>query len=87
MNETAYIEESHINLKLNKIKQEKKSKKNNLTLYIKKNDDINTTNYNSQTLSKSHKGINLSHKKINNLQAEAKKEEKNMKKKKKLKKE
>ena len=39
VNETAYIEESHINLKLNKIKEEKKlkiTKKNYLTLYLKK---------------------------------------------------
>jgi hypothetical protein len=66
VNETAYINESHMNLKLNKIeKKSKKSKKNFLTLCTKKKDNNNTSYTYTGKLSKSHKKINLYHKKKN----------------------
>jgi len=86
VNETAYIDESQINLKLNKIKLEKKSKKakaNYLNLCTKKKNDNNLSYYNNRKQSKSHKKINLSHKKLNILQTEGIKEEKSQKKEKK----
>ena len=78
VNETAYIDESHMNLKLNKINQKKKSKKakKNINICLKKKDKNNTRYYDNPKQSKFHKKINLSHKKLNILQTEGKKEEK-----------